>query len=312
MRIFVAGATGVIGRPIVRALAGRGHEVTGSTTRPDGFKVVEGLGGRPVVMDGLDESAVRRVIVEVEPEVVINEMTSLAVSSSDYGSWLAVTDRLRNEGTKAVMTAAQEAGARRVISQSGAYMIEPGAGPSDEDSPPYVQGPGAVGAHVRATVAGEEKVLDTPGVEGLVLRYGFFYGEGTALGPDGDWAKAVQVGELPVVGDGGGCFPFIHVDDAVSATLLAVENGDPGIYNVVGDEIAPQSDWIPYLAELLGAPKPGRVSADEAAILVGPQAVYYGTQLRPVSNDKAKAKLGLALEHPSWREGFRVVFGSGR
>jgi 2-alkyl-3-oxoalkanoate reductase len=308
MRIFVAGGTGVIGRPIVRTLVGRGHEVTASTSRPSGLSVIEGLGARPVVMDGLDESAVRRVIVEAKPEVVINEMTALAVSSSDYGTWLAVTNRLRDEGTKAVMSAAREAGARRVISQSGAYMIRPGVGPVDESSPPYVDGPGPVGVHVRASLAGEEKVLGTPGVEGVVLRYGFFYGHGTALGPDGDWVKAVQGGELPVVGDGGGLFPFIHVDDAVSATLLAVENGDPGVYNVVGDEPAAQAEWIRYLAELLDAPAPRRVSEEDAVEQVGAQAVYYGTQLRQVSNDKAKSGLGLALEHPSWREGFSTLF----
>ena len=127
MRIFVAGGTGVIGRPIVRTLVRRGHEVTASTSRPSGLQVVEDLGARPVVMDGLDESAVRRVIVGAKPDVVINEMTALAVSSSDYGTWLAVTNQLRDEGTKAVMTAAQEAGARRVISQSGAYMVQPGS-----------------------------------------------------------------------------------------------------------------------------------------------------------------------------------------
>jgi 2-alkyl-3-oxoalkanoate reductase len=308
MRIFVAGGTGVIGRPIVRTLVGRGHEVTASTSRPSGLEVVEELGARPVVMDGLDESAVRRVIVEANPEVVINEMTALAVSSSDYGTWLAVTNQLRNEGTKAVMTAAQEAGARRVISQSGAYMIQPGIGPTDESSPPYVDGPGPVGVHVRASVAGEEKVLGTPGVEGVVLRYGFFYGQGTALGPDGDWVKAVQAGELPIVGDGGGLFPFIHVDDAVSATLLAVDNGDPGIYNVVGDEPAPQAEWIRYLAELLDSPAPRRVSEEDAVEQVGAQAVYYGTQLRHVRNDKVKSGFGLALEHPSWREGFSTLF----
>jgi nucleoside-diphosphate-sugar epimerase len=270
---------------------------------------VEGLGAQPVVMDGLDASAVRQVIVEAEPEVVINQMTALSVPSGDYGAWLAVTNQLRNKGTKAVMQAAQEAGTRRAISQSGAYMTQPGDGPTDESSPPYLDGPGPVGVHVRASVAGEEKVLGTPGVEGVVLRYGFFYGEGTALGPEGDWVKAVRAGELPIVGDGAGLYPFIHVDDAVSATLLAVDNGDPGVYNVVCDEPAAQAEWISYLAEHLRAPTPRHVSEEEAAEQLGVQAVYYGTQLRQAGNDKAKSGLGLALEHPSWREGFRTLFG---
>jgi len=153
-------------------------------------------------------------------------------------------------------------------------------------------------------------VLDTPGVHGVVLRYGFLYGQGTAIGPGGEWATAVASGDLPIVGEGKGTYPFVHVRDAVSATVCAVDRGGLGIYNVVGDELPAQSEWLPYLAELLGALSPGHVSEEEAAERFGVQAVYYGNQLRPASNAKAKSELGLTLEYPSWREGFRNVFAT--
>ena len=298
-----------MGRPIVGALVDQGHEVTASTHRPENLAVLEALGARPVVMDGLDEAAVRRVMVAAEPEVVINQMSALSGPSSDFGKWLVVTNRLRNEGTKTVMRAAREAGARRVISQSGSYMTQPGSGPTDESMPPYLDAPGPLGTHIRAAIAGEEAVLSTSGVEGVVLRYGFFYGEGTAIGPAGEWVSGVQSGYVPIVGDGAGRYPFLHVRDAASATVQAVDNGSPGIYNIVCDEPAPQAEWLPYLAELLHAPAPGRISEEEAEEQFGVQAVYYGTQLRQASNAKAKSELGLKLEYPSWREGFRKLFG---
>jgi 2-alkyl-3-oxoalkanoate reductase len=309
VRIFVAGGTGVIGRPIVKALVEGGHEVTASTHRPEGRTVLEELGAQPVSMDGLDEDAVRRVIAEAAPEVVINQMTSLSASARDYGEWLAVTNQLRNEATKAVAQAAREAGARRVISQSGSYMTQPGPDLADESTPAYLDAPGPIGVHIRAAVAGEEAVVGTPGVEGLVLRYGFFYGEGTAIGPGGDIAKAVAAGDMPIVGEGAGRYPFIHVDDAAAATVQAVDNGSSGVYNVVDDEPVPQAEWLPYLAELLGAPAPRPMPEEDAAEQLGVQAVYYGNQLPAASNARAKSELGMRLEYPSYREGFRKVFG---
>lgn len=206
------------------------------------------------------------------------------------------------------MQAAREAGSRRVVSQSASFMTRPGNGPSDESSPPYLDAPGPVGVHIRASVAGEEHVLGTPGVEGIVLRYGFFYGEGTAIGPGGDLVAAVRAGELPIVGAGGGVYPFVHVQDAVSVTVRAVDTGGPGVYNVVADEPAPQAEWVPYLADLLHAPTPQYVTVTEAMERFGAQSVYYATQLRPASNAKARAELGMALEFPSWRAGFRQLF----
>lgn len=309
MRVFVAGATGVVGRPLVDALLERGHEVTASTSHPDNLPFLGALGARPALMDGLDDAAVRRAILEAQPEVIINQMTALSLPSGDYGTWLAVTNRLRSEGTKTLMSAAREVGSRRVVAQSASFMTQPGSGPTDESSPPYLEGPGPIGSHVQANIAAEKRVLATPGIEGVVLRYGFLYGHGTAIGPGGDIATAVKAGDLPIVGAGAGQYPFVYVRDAISATLQAVEKGTPGIYNVVDDEPAPQAEWLPYLVEILGGPAPRYISEEEATERLGIQTVYYGNQLRAASNAKAKSELGLTLEYPSWRDGFRELFG---
>jgi nucleoside-diphosphate-sugar epimerase len=310
VRMFVAGGTGVLGRPLVEMLVDRGHEVTASTHRTENFSVIEALGARAALMDGLDGAAVRQAILEAEPEVVINQMTALSAPSRDYARWLAVTNRLRREGTKALMTAARQAGTGRVVAQSASFMTQPvGSDPTDESSPLYLDAPEPIRSHIQANLAAETLVLGTPGIEGVVLRYGFLYGEGTAIGPGGEWATGVKSGGLPIVGEGAGRYPFVHVRDAVSATVHAVDRGSPGIYNVVGDEPAPQAEWLPYLAELLDAPPPRRLSEQEAEEQIGVQAVYYGTQLRAASNAKAKSELGLVLAYPSWREGFRALFG---
>ncbi|MEH0934662.1 NAD-dependent epimerase/dehydratase family protein [Micromonospora psammae] len=310
MRIFVAGGTGVLGRPIVEALVDRGHEVVATSQRPEKFSVIEALGARPELMNGLDEATVRQAIGRAEPEVIVNQMTALSAPSRDYATWLAVTNRLRAEGTRTLMAAAREAGTRRVVAQSASFMTQPsGSGPTDEASPLYLDAPEPIRSHVQANTAAETLVLETPGIDGVVLRYGFFYGEGTAVGPDGEWATGVRSGAVPIVGEGTGQYPFVHVRDAVAATVTAVDRGSPGIYNIVDDEPAPQAEWLPYLADILHAPAPGRVSEAEAEEQIGVQAVYYGTQLRAASNAKAKAELGWTLEYPSWREGFRELFG---
>lgn len=309
MRVFVAGGTGVVGRPVVEALVDRGHQVTVSFRRPEGFPLVEGLGARPVLMNGLDEVEVGRVIIEAQPQVIVNLMTALSVPSRDYGTWLVLTNRLRREGTEALMKAAREAGSLRVVAQSAGFMTQPGSGTTDESAPPYLDGPGPIGIHVKANIAAEKLVLDTPGIEGVVLRYGFLYGEGTAIGPGGDIVTAVTAGEMPIVGDGAGRYPFVHVRDAAAVTVEAVDRGGPGIYNVVDDEPAPQSEWLPYLAQLLDAPRPRRISEEEAEKQIGVQAVYYGNHLPAAGNAKAKAELGFAPDYPSWRDGFRKLFG---
>jgi nucleoside-diphosphate-sugar epimerase len=309
MRVFVAGGTGVVGRPVVEELVDRGHEVTVSTRRRDRFRFVEGLGARPVVMDGLDEVEVGQVIIEAQPQVIVNLMTALSAPARDYGSWLVETNRLRREGTKTLMNAARAAGSLRVVAQSASFMTRPGSGPTDESAPPYLDAPGPIGSHIEANIVAENLVLDTPGIEGVVLRYGFLYGEGTAIGPGGDIVAAVGAGEMPIVGTGAGRYPFVHVRDAASVTVQAVDRGGPGVYNVVDDEPAPQAEWLPYLAQLLDAPAPRHITEEEAEKQIGVQAVYYGNQLGAASNAKAKAELGFAPDYPSWRDGFRKLFG---
>jgi nucleoside-diphosphate-sugar epimerase len=310
MRVFVAGGTGVVGRPLVEALVGQGHEVTVSGRRREGFPLGERLGVRSVLMNGLDEIEVGQAIGDAKPDVIVNLMTALAAPASDYSSWLAVTNRLRIEGTRFLMSAARDAGSRRVVAQSASFMARPGSDSTDESAPLYVDGPGPIGTHVRANIEAEKLVLETPGVEGVVLRYGFLYGDGTAIGPGGDIATAIKAGDTPIVGEGAGRYPFVHVADAAAATLQAIDRGSPGVYNIVDDEPAPQADWLPYLARLLDAPPPRHVSEEDAEKQLGVQAVYYGNRLPAAGNGRAKSELGFKLHFPSWRDGFRAVFGS--
>lgn len=309
MRIFVAGASGVIGRPLVSALVASGHKVTASTHREDHVPVLQQLGARAVILDALDEAAVREAVLESVPEVVVNQITSLSTPSSDYGTWIEMTNRLRVDATVSLMDAARAVGSRRFVAQSASFMTDPQApGPTDESTPLYLQGPDPLRSHAVANHKAEQVVVGTPGIHGVALRYGFLYGKGTAIGPSGDIASAVKGGNMPVVGEGAGIYPFIHVRDAVSATTAAVRGGPAGIYNIVDDDPAPQADWLPYLAQLLDAPAPGRITEEEAEEEFGVQAVYYGNQLRAADNAKAKRHLGFKPEFPSWREGFRDVF----
>lgn len=298
-----------MGRPLVEALLNAGHMVAATSHSADALASVEAIGARPVLMDGLDEVSVRDAVLGVQPEVVVNQMTSLAAPSADYGTWLEMTNRLRVQATATLMNAAHEAGARRVVAQSASFMTEPrGTGPTDEDFPLYFDAPEPIRTHVHANVAAELRVVGTDGIEGLVLRYGFLYGAGTAIGPGGDIATAVEAGRMPIVGEGKGQYPMIHVDDAVSATVHAVHHGEPGIYNIVDDDPARQADWLPFLADLLGGPPPPHISEDEAATQLGTQSVYYGNQLLEATNARARTGLGMQLVYPSWRQGFAEVF----
>lgn len=261
-------------------------------------------------MDGLDERTVHEAVLEAKPEVIVNQATSLSGSSRDYGAWLAVTNRLRSEGTEFLIAAAREAGTRRMIAQSASFMTHPcGSGPTNESSPLYLDAPEPLRSHFNANHEAERMLVGAPGIEGFVLRYGFLYGNGTAIGQGGDLARAIKAGDVPIVGRGAGRYSFIHVRDAVGATVQAVHEGTPGIYNIVDDEPTPQAEWLPYLAELLNGPAPSHISEQEAAAQLGIQTVYYGNQLRAATNARAKTYLGLDLEFPSWRDGFRQLFG---
>lgn len=303
MKVFVAGATGAIGVPLVRQLVAAGHEVTGMTrSRP---KRCSDLGAQPAVADALDQGEVRDAIGRSAPDVVINQLTDLdrPLNPRRYGEWLETTNRLRREGTRNLIDAAREAGARRFISQSVAFAYDFTPGTKTEESP--ILGPedaemaGAIGDL-------EQMTLEAP--EGIVLRYGFFYGPGTSYAAGGQQIELFHKRQMPIIGGGRGAFPFVHVEDAASATAAAAERGAPGIYNVVDDEPAYGHDFIPYLADLVGAKKPLRIPGFVGRIAAGPLATM-AMRLQPVSNAKARRELGWVPRYPSWRDGFRAELG---
>lgn len=309
MRILLAGATGAIGQRLVPLLIDSGHEVVGTTRTPakvDGLRLV---GATPVVLDGRDGEAVRRTVLEAEPEVVIHQMTALSgdLDLRHFAETFAETNRLRTETTDRLIEAAVEAGARRFIAQSFAgWPNEQSGGPvKTEEAPLNTHPPKQVRETLGAILHLESITTGTPGIDGLALRYGGFYGPGNALGKGGAMLEAVAKRQMPVVGGGSGIWSFLHIDDAARATALAVDRGTSGIYNIVDDEPAPVSEWLPYLADVLGARPPRRVPAWLARLIVGEAAVSMMTKIRGSSNAKAKRELGWKLRYPSWRIGFR-------
>jgi nucleoside-diphosphate-sugar epimerase len=312
MRVFVAGATGAIGRPLLTQLSEAGHEVVCTTRSPEKAQELRTLGARPAVLDALDTSALRGAVIEAEPEVVINQLTALP-DRLDYRKpeeTFGATSRLRGEVGPALAGAAAEAGARRLISQSVCfYYATTGKGVHAEEDPLMQLPPETPGARGMIAVdALERSTLETPGLEGVVLRYGFFYGPGTHYASDGSWAEDVRRRRMPVVGKGTGIFSFIHIDDAASATVTALERG-AGIYNVCDDEPAPMSEWVPAYAEALGAKPPRHVPRWLARLIGGKLAAVMAERLEGASNEKAKGELGWQPRYASWRQGFRESLG---
>ncbi len=307
MRVFVAGGTGVIGRRLLALLARAGHEVTALTRSQRRAEEVRARGVQPVIGDALDAARLREAVMEATPEVVINQLTNIPKRLNPRRSKqeMAATNRLRLEATRTLVGAAQAAGVRRVISQSISFVYDPtGAALATEDEPLYHGAPVAFRDLVRAIDASERTVLDAEGVEGVVLRYGWFYGPGTIYASDGSFAEDVRRRRVPIVGDGEGVSSFIHVDDAAAATVLALEHGEPGAYNVVDDDPAPVRVWLPAYAQLLGAPRPFRVPKFVGRLGAGPYGLYFMTEQRGAWNEKAKTRLRWKPRYPSWREGF--------
>jgi nucleoside-diphosphate-sugar epimerase len=307
MRVFVAGATGAIGRPLVPGLIAAGHEVTGMTRSEEHAEAIRAAGARAVVCDALDADALRAAVVDAAPEVVVHELTALPARFNPRDKQMyAPTNRLRQEGTRNLIAAARAAGARRIVCQSIAFAYAPGERPEvkDEDAPLALGAPLPFGDSVRAIDEMERAVVGAAGVDGVVLRYGWFYGPGTYLADDGSVARDVRRRRLPVIGKGIGLYSFIHVDDAASATVAAVERGAPGVYNVVDDEPAPQREWLPRYADAMGANKPLRVPVWMARLAMGKIATMADVQAG-ASNAKAKVELGWEPRWSSWREGFR-------
>jgi nucleoside-diphosphate-sugar epimerase len=311
MRVFVAGASGAIGRPLVTKLVGAGHEVTGMTRSEQRAEEVRRAGAHAAVVDVFDADALRAAMLEASPEVVVHELTALPDRMDFRKQDLYLpTNRVRTEGTRNLLDGARAAGARRFVSQSIAFAYRnDGSTVKTEDDPLLDTAPGPFAAGIVALREMESAVLGADGIDGLVLRYGFFYGPGTQYGSDGSLTADVRRRRLPVVGRGSGVFSFIHVDDAADATVAAVERGAPGVYNITDDDPAPMRDWVPVFAEAAGAKRPLRVPGWLARLVAGKQATDFAMVLRGASNEKAKRELGWQPAHPSWRTGFAESLG---
>jgi 2-alkyl-3-oxoalkanoate reductase len=307
MRVFVAGASGAIGRPLVRQLLAAGHEVTGMTRREKNAESIRAAGAKAVVCDAFEANALEVAVREAAPEAVIHELTSLP-PRLDYKAKqdpLGPTNRLRIEGTRNLLAAAQAAGTRRLIAASVAFFYVPeGDWVKGEDAPAFAETPGPFGTAGRALADLERQVNGAERMEGLVLRYGWFYGPGTYYDRNGSQTEDFHKRRMPIVGKGTGTFSFIHVEDAASATVAALERGAPGVYNVVDDEPAPMSEWVPVFAEAVGARKPLRAPVWFARLLAGSAVVGAATDQRGASNAKAKRDLGWQPRYASWRRGF--------
>jgi 2-alkyl-3-oxoalkanoate reductase len=308
MRVFVAGASGVIGTRLIPRLTDLGHEVVGTFRSPASAERVRALGAEPVTLDVLDARAVREAVLQAAPDAIVHQATALADVrfSRRLDRSFAQTNRLRTEGTDALLDAAREAGVQRFVAQSYAslrYAREGGPVKTEDDrlDPTPVPTTRETNAAMRHL---DEAVTDAGGI---ALRYGGFYGAAN----DG-LVEPVRKRQLPIVGDGGGVSSFVHLDDAAVATVLALERGETGIYNIVDDDPAPVREWLPVLSEALGAKPPRRVPVWAARVVAGDAAVMLGTEARGASNAKARRELGWELRYPSWREGFMAAYAPTR
>ncbi|MGO4601405.1 NAD-dependent epimerase/dehydratase family protein [Terrabacter sp. 2YAF2] len=314
MRVLVAGATGAMGRQLVPRLVRAGHEVHGMTRSESKRALLQELGAAPVVADALDPEQVARAVATARPEVVVHELTSIGpMDMRHFDRAFAQTNRLRTEGTDHLLSAARAAGVGRFVAQSFfAGYDRVGGGVKTEDDPFGTVPPPGMEQTVGAIRYVEDQVLAASWTQGLVLRYGGFYGPHTSLGPDGEQTEAVRRRKFPIVGDGGGVWSFIHIADAADATVAAVERGGPGVYNVVDDEPATVATWLPILAESLGAKAPMRVPRLVGRLLAGETGAVMMTELRGASNAKARRELGWAPAHATWRDGFRELGAQAR
>jgi 2-alkyl-3-oxoalkanoate reductase len=310
MRVFLAGATGVIGRRLVPMLLAEGHQVTGMTRSPQKAQELRIAGAEPVVADALDSSAVQAAVRQAQPEAVIHQLTALPqrIDPRKIERDFALNDRLRSEGTRVLVDAAKAAGAKRIVAQSIAFAYAPGpAGTIHRESDPLVLNPPkSFQRSARALVDLESAVLDA---NGIVLRYGYFYGPGTSISSSGSMVQDVGRHRLPIVGSGGGVWSFIHIDDAARATVAALGHKGSGVYNIVDDEPATVADWIPALADATKASKPWRMPAFIARLAAGEYGASVMTHGQGASNELAKRELGWQPDHPSWHEGFRTALG---
>jgi 2-alkyl-3-oxoalkanoate reductase len=321
MKVFVAGATGALGRQLVPQLVARGHDVVGMTRSASKQDLLRGLGARPVVADALDSDAVAQAVAAAEPEVIVHQLTALSGPMSvrdarrpDRSVAATMTNRLRMEATDHLLAAGRAVGARRVVAQSfGAFRFGRTGGPVYTEADPL--GPDDPPAGMRTAQAAylylERAVTTIDWGEGLALRYGGFYGPGTSLSlaPDAVMAAPVRKRRFPIVGDGGGVMSYVHIEDAAAATSIAVERGEPGVYYIVDDEPAPVREWLPVLASALGAGPPRRIPRWLGRLLAGEAVTAMMTEVKGASNEKAKRELGWEPRYASWRQGFAQGLG---
>jgi nucleoside-diphosphate-sugar epimerase len=315
MKVFVAGATGALGQHLVPQLVAKGHEVVGMTSRPEKQDIVRGLGARPVVADALDPDAVAQAVAQAEPEAIVHQLTALsgAIDLRDYEGTFALTNRLRTEGTDHLLAAGRAVEVERFVAQSYAgWPFARTGGPVKTEDDPLDPAPAEP---MRSTLDAirhlEQTVTGATWTEGIVLRYGGFYGPGTgfSLHPDGDLIEMIRKRKFPIVGKGTGVWSFVHIEDAATATIAAIEQGHRGLYNVVDDDPAPVREWLPRAASAVGARKPMRLPRWLGRLAAGEAAVVMMNEVRGASNAKAKRELGWQLRYPSWRQGFAEGLG---
>ena len=304
MHVFVAGGTGVLGRRLVPQLVARGHRVTATTTSPAKLGLLERFGAEAVVMDGLDAASVGEAVAKARPEVIVHQMTALTDMRSlrNPDRVFAATNELRVRGTDNLLAAGARAGVRRFVAQGHNFVYDRSGGPVKTEDDPIATRTVPSAARQMAAMRHVEEAVPRRAPEGIVLRYGTFYGPGASE----PLLDAVRKRQLPVVGAGTGVWSFIEISDAAAATLAAVERGAPGAYNVVDDDPAPVAEWLPYLARVAGAKPPLRVPAWLGRLLAGEFAVEQMTNARGASNARARKDLGWEPRYPSWREGFRA------
>jgi nucleoside-diphosphate-sugar epimerase len=307
MRFFLAGATGAIGRQLVPKLVESGHLVTAITRSKAKLDDLSALGAEAVLCDVFDVGRLGRVVARAEPDAVINELTDLpqSLNPRKLKEYYAANNRVRREGTANLLDAARGAGVRRFLVQSAAYWYAPSGGlVRTEEAPLYLDAPAPLGPAVQTMQQVEDAVLSADWLEGVVLRYGFFYGPGTWYAKNGDIGRQVRKRRYPMIGHGEGTYYYIHIDDAAAATVVALERAAPGVYNVVDNEPTTTAEWMPLYAEALGAKRPLRVPAFLARLIAGDALVRWMLGLRGASNEKIKEELSWRPQYESWREGF--------
>jgi nucleoside-diphosphate-sugar epimerase len=310
MRVFVAGATGAIGKQLVPRLVAAGHEVHGMTRSESKQAMLSDLGAVPVVADALDPDQVAEAVGRAKPDVIVHQLTAIgALDTRHFDRDFALTNRLRTEGTDHLLSAGQAVGVRRFVAQSAIYgfYARTGGAVKTEEDPLDPSPPRESREALSAVQHLEDAVVGARWTEGIVLRYGAFYGPGTSMAPGEEQFEVVRRRKFPLVGNGAGVWSFVHIGDAAEATVAAVDHGRPGIYNVVDDEPAPVAEWLPALAEQLGAKKPMRVPRFVGRLFAGETGAVFMTEIRGASNAKAKRELEWRPSHPSWRQGFTTA-----